>query len=87
MKRSLPKSRKATSQPKALPTDSFGEVVAMIQESKQRTLRTINTELIDLYWRVGELNGNSIFKPPYGNTGPAGNLSGISKRHCLSEPS
>jgi len=33
---------------------AFAEVVAMIQASRGRALAAVNTELVDLYWRVGE---------------------------------
>ena len=33
---------------------SFAEVVDLIQQARQRTFQTVNTELIDLYWQVGE---------------------------------
>jgi predicted nuclease of restriction endonuclease-like (RecB) superfamily len=33
---------------------SFAEVVNLIQQARQRTFHAINTELIDLYWQVGE---------------------------------
>ena len=33
---------------------AFAEVLAMIQAARGRALGAVNTELIDLYWRVGE---------------------------------
>ncbi len=33
---------------------SFGEVVDLIQQARQRAFHAVNTELIDLYWQVGE---------------------------------
>jgi predicted nuclease of restriction endonuclease-like (RecB) superfamily len=33
---------------------SFVEVVGLIHKARQRALQAVNTELIDLYWRVGE---------------------------------
>jgi predicted nuclease of restriction endonuclease-like (RecB) superfamily len=33
---------------------SFVEVVDLIQKARQRAFQAVNTELIDLYWRVGE---------------------------------
>lgn len=35
-------------------TQTFDEVVALIRDARQRALRTVNAELIDLYWRIGE---------------------------------
>ena len=38
----------------AQPTElSFAEVVLLIQQSRQRAYQAVNSELIDLYWRVG----------------------------------
>lgn len=33
---------------------SFAEVVELIQRSRQQALQSVNTVLVDLYWRVGE---------------------------------
>lgn len=33
---------------------SFVEVIDMIQQARQQAFQTINTTLIDLYWRIGE---------------------------------
>jgi predicted nuclease of restriction endonuclease-like (RecB) superfamily len=33
---------------------SFSEVVNLIQHARQRAFQAVNTELIDLYWQVGE---------------------------------
>lgn len=39
----------------AAPLDaSFAEVVALIQDARQRTWQAVNTGLIDLYWQLGE---------------------------------
>lgn len=32
----------------------FAEVVKLIHTSRQQALRAVNTELVDLYWRIGE---------------------------------
>ena len=44
-------SRKVTS---TSLTASFAEVVDLIQQARQRAFHAVNTELIDLYWQVGE---------------------------------
>ena len=44
-------SRKVTSTSLAA---SFAEVVDLIRQARQRTFYAVNTELIDLYWQVGE---------------------------------
>ncbi len=33
---------------------SFAEVVDLIQQARQHALQAVNTELIDLYWQIGE---------------------------------
>jgi predicted nuclease of restriction endonuclease-like (RecB) superfamily len=33
---------------------SFAEVVSLIQQARQRAFQAVNTEIIDLYWQVGE---------------------------------
>jgi predicted nuclease of restriction endonuclease-like (RecB) superfamily len=33
---------------------TFGEVVGLIRAARQRAVHTVNTELIDLYWRIGQ---------------------------------
>lgn len=41
--------------PAARPLDvSFSEIVEMIRKARQRAFQVVNTELIDLYWRIGE---------------------------------
>ena len=34
---------------------AFGEVVQLIQAARQRAVQAVNTELITLYWHIGEL--------------------------------
>src|SRR5437016_628818 len=33
---------------------AFREVLTLIEQARQRAFQAVNTELIDLYWRVGE---------------------------------
>lgn len=40
--------------PAAAEEQAFAEVVEMIQAARGRALATINTALVDLYWRIGE---------------------------------
>ena len=39
---------------------SFAEVVSLIQQARQRAFQAVNTELIDLYWQVGEYISRKI---------------------------
>jgi len=32
---------------------AFGEVAQMITAARQRAVRAVNTELVELYWQVG----------------------------------
>lgn len=51
------KKQKTPSQQKVLRAsleESFVEVVGLIQQARQRAFQAVNTEIIDLYWRVGE---------------------------------
>ena len=34
--------------------DAFAEVVTLIQRARHRALQAVNTELVGLYWQVGE---------------------------------
>ena len=34
--------------------DAFAEVVTLIQLARHRALRAVNTEIVGLYWQVGE---------------------------------
>jgi len=33
---------------------AFDEVVGLIQTARGRSLQAVNTEMIDLYWRIGD---------------------------------
>jgi predicted nuclease of restriction endonuclease-like (RecB) superfamily len=39
---------------------AFGEVVGLIHAARQRAAQVVNTELIDLYWRIGQYLHNKI---------------------------
>lgn len=45
--------QKAVAAPAPMDAD-FAKVVKLIHTSRQQALRAVNTELIDLYWRIGE---------------------------------
>src|SRR3970040_1677238 len=44
----------------------FREVVPLIQRARQRAFQAVNTELIDLYWRVGEYISRRISADGWG---------------------
>ena len=33
---------------------AFSEVLSLIQTAKQRAYQAVNTELVNLYWQIGE---------------------------------
>ena len=58
MKRKFAAKTKAA--PTVPPETSFAEVVRLIESARQRAFQAVNTELIDLYWRVGEFISRKI---------------------------
>ena len=46
---------------------SFREVVSLIQRARQRAFQAVNTELIDLYWRVGEYISRKLEAAEWGD--------------------
>ncbi|PZM77295.1 MAG: DUF1016 domain-containing protein [Candidatus Margulisiibacteriota bacterium] len=46
----------------------FDEIILMIRESRSRALRNVNTELIDLYWRIGEYISKKIAEEVWGKS-------------------
>jgi hypothetical protein len=47
-------------------TVAFEEVVALIQLSRRRVFQAANTELIELYWRVGEYISRKLASAAWG---------------------
>ncbi|HUJ08516.1 MAG TPA: PDDEXK nuclease domain-containing protein [Verrucomicrobiae bacterium] len=47
---------------------AFREVVGLIQSARGRALQTVNTELIDLYWRVGEFINRKVATDGWGKS-------------------
>ncbi|MEW6548884.1 MAG: PDDEXK nuclease domain-containing protein [Spirochaetota bacterium] len=45
---------------------SFSEVVALIEQSRQRALQVVNTGLIDLYWQVGAYISKKLANATWG---------------------
>ena len=55
----------------AVPPDAeapraFDEVIGLIREARQRALQAVNSELIDLYWRIGETISRRIVDDGWG---------------------
>ncbi|NCU32047.1 MAG: DUF1016 family protein [Candidatus Moranbacteria bacterium] len=54
--------------------NAFQEVLAMIKEARTKVAKTINNELIDLYWNIGEFISHKSKKDGWGS-GTVRNLS------------
>jgi len=46
----------------------INKIIAMIESARQNTLENINTELIKLYWNVGEYLSNEIARSSWGDS-------------------
>ncbi|PQA58999.1 PDDEXK nuclease domain-containing protein [Siphonobacter curvatus] len=46
--------------------DEFSEIIALIQQARQTALQAVNTELINLYWQVGEYISRRIASAKWG---------------------
>lgn len=63
MKKKLsPKINTAPAKAASVPPvqDDFSQIVNLIEQARQRAYQTINTQLIDLYWKVGEYISRKI---------------------------
>ena len=56
-----------TNAPRLQPVeDSFAEVLQLIQSARQRAYQAVNTELVSLYWQVGEYISRKIVSDGWG---------------------
>ena len=46
--------------------NKFSDIIDLIKEARVRTLRVVNAELIDLYWRIGEYISQKIAAADWG---------------------
>ncbi|MDR2010586.1 MAG: PDDEXK nuclease domain-containing protein [Bacteroidales bacterium] len=46
----------------------FSKVVVLIKQSKEKAIKSVNTELIDLYWDIGEYIHNQIKNSDWGQS-------------------
>lgn len=62
------KSRAVVAGSKALPPleASFDEVVGLIEQARQRAYQAVNTELVALYWRIGEYISGKLAASEWG---------------------
>ncbi len=59
----------------------FREVLALIERARGRAYQAVNTELIDLYWRVGEYISHKLETAVWGE-GVVAELAAYIQRHC-----
>jgi len=45
---------------------SFAEVVCLIEQGRQRAYRAVNTELVGLYWQIGEYISGKLAAAEWG---------------------
>lgn len=64
MKRNRPKSTELS--PLVPDEEVFSEVLQLIAASRQRALQAVNTELIELYWKIGEMVSRKITAAEWG---------------------
>ncbi|MEI7730459.1 MAG: PDDEXK nuclease domain-containing protein [Verrucomicrobiota bacterium] len=53
--------------PRSPHESAFHEVIVLIQKARQRAFLAVNTELIDLYWRVGEYISRKLEAAAWGD--------------------
>ncbi len=49
-----------------LPSDQFNQIVQLIRHSRDRSITAVNTELISLYWTIGEYISLQLQKANWG---------------------
>ena len=60
---------------------AFAEVLEMIRSARVRALASVNRELVDLYWKVGESISSRIDTDGWGKSTVAALAAHIQKRH------
>jgi predicted nuclease of restriction endonuclease-like (RecB) superfamily len=63
--------RKPTTKARAVtaprgPAASFAEVVGLIEQARQRAYQAVNTELVGLYWQIGEYISGKLAAAEWG---------------------
>ena len=70
-KKATPKPRRSIRQLTALPATepietSFAEVVGLIEQARQRAYQAVNTELVGLYWQIGQYVSRKLAAAEWG---------------------
>ena len=47
--------------------NQFGEILGLIKSARQKVLKSVNAELIDLYWNAGKFISENCSKINWGN--------------------
>lgn len=63
---SRPRTAAATADVPAHLDASFAEVVSLIEQARQRAYQAVNTELVGLYWRIGEYISGKLAAAEWG---------------------
>ena len=63
----VPKPAIVNAQVVARPESAFDEVVALIQSAREAALRTVNSELVGLYWQIGEYIHHKLASAEWGD--------------------
>jgi hypothetical protein len=77
MNRKIVKSSRAARQ--TVPTDLFKSVSSLINLSRQKVIITVNTELLQLYWNIGNIIKQSVLQNKRATYGEQV-ISSLSKR-------
>ena len=82
--------------PQAADDSAFAEVLHLIQSAKQRAYQAVNTELVSLYWQIGEYISRKLESAEWGDGVASGqmphrndiaNLNAKPVQTCLSQGS
>ena len=46
----------------------FADIIILIKNSRENAIKVVNTELINLYWKIGEYISNKIEKSEWGDS-------------------
>jgi hypothetical protein len=60
----------------------FSEIVRMIGTARQRAMQAVNTNLIDLYWQIGEMISRRVASAEWGE----GAVDRLARYIALQEP-
>jgi predicted nuclease of restriction endonuclease-like (RecB) superfamily len=62
--------------------NSFGEIIALIDSSRQRAIQAVNTALVELYWEIGAVISRKLSDAEWGD----GVVQGLADHIALTHP-